>query len=62
MTTARDGKTLQTEVALMREKMQAHLGNKHRDHFDNTKLMKAVLRILSLSRNITVLPLRSRKT
>lgn len=34
MTTARDGKTLQTEVREMREKMRAHLGNKHRDRFD----------------------------
>ncbi|MGL1273837.1 hypothetical protein ACSTKP_23445, partial [Vibrio parahaemolyticus] len=33
MTTARDGKTLQTEVREMREKMRAHLGNKHRDRF-----------------------------
>ncbi|EBU7937109.1 hypothetical protein DLC02_03315, partial [Salmonella enterica subsp. enterica serovar Chittagong] len=34
MTTARDGKTLQAEVREMREKMRAHLGNKHRDRFD----------------------------
>ncbi len=34
MTTARDGRTLQTEVREMREKMRAHLGNKHRDRFD----------------------------
>ncbi len=34
MTTARDGKTLQTEVREMREKMRAHLGNKYRDRFD----------------------------
>lgn len=34
MTTARDGKTLQTEVREMREKMRSHLGNKHRDRFD----------------------------
>jgi glutamate-ammonia-ligase adenylyltransferase len=26
--------TLQTEVREMREKMRAHLGNKHRDRFD----------------------------
>ncbi|MCP1630046.1 glutamate-ammonia-ligase adenylyltransferase [Citrobacter amalonaticus] len=30
----RDGKTLQNEVREMREKMRAHLGNKHRDRFD----------------------------
>lgn len=34
MTLAREGKTLQTEVREMREKMRAHLGNKHRDRFD----------------------------
>ena len=34
MTLARDGKTLQTDVREMREKMRAHLGNKHRDRFD----------------------------
>ena len=34
MTLPRDGKTLQTEVRDMREKMRAHLGNKHRDRFD----------------------------
>ncbi|XQS19110.1 bifunctional [glutamate--ammonia ligase]-adenylyl-L-tyrosine phosphorylase/[glutamate--ammonia-ligase] adenylyltransferase [Citrobacter telavivensis] len=34
MTLPRDGKTLQTEVREMREKMRAHLGNKHRDRFD----------------------------
>jgi glutamate-ammonia-ligase adenylyltransferase len=34
MTTVRDGSTLQTEVREMREKMRAHLGNKHRDRFD----------------------------
>ena len=34
MTLVRDGKTLQTEVREMREKMRAHLGNKHRDRFD----------------------------
>ncbi|ECC8731312.1 bifunctional [glutamate--ammonia ligase]-adenylyl-L-tyrosine phosphorylase/[glutamate--ammonia-ligase] adenylyltransferase [Salmonella bongori] len=34
LTAARDGKTLQTEVREMREKMRAHLGNKHRDRFD----------------------------
>lgn len=32
--TPRDGTTLQTEVREMREKMRAHLGNKHRDRFD----------------------------
>jgi [glutamine synthetase] adenylyltransferase / [glutamine synthetase]-adenylyl-L-tyrosine phosphorylase len=30
----REGETLQTEVREMREKMRAHLGNKHRDRFD----------------------------
>ncbi len=30
----REGATLQTEVREMREKMRAHLGNKHRDRFD----------------------------
>lgn len=34
MTLVRDGKTLQTDVREMREKMRAHLGNKHRDRFD----------------------------
>ncbi|MBJ9164430.1 bifunctional [glutamate--ammonia ligase]-adenylyl-L-tyrosine phosphorylase/[glutamate--ammonia-ligase] adenylyltransferase [Citrobacter farmeri] len=34
MTLPRDGKTLRTEVREMREKMRAHLGNKHRDRFD----------------------------
>lgn len=34
MTTLRDGGKLQTEVREMREKMRAHLGNKHRDRFD----------------------------
>lgn len=34
MTKTRDGNTLQTEVREMREKMRAHLGNKHRDRFD----------------------------
>ncbi|EPJ7088247.1 bifunctional [glutamate--ammonia ligase]-adenylyl-L-tyrosine phosphorylase/[glutamate--ammonia-ligase] adenylyltransferase [Citrobacter amalonaticus] len=34
MTLPRDGKTLQNEVREMREKMRAHLGNKHRDRFD----------------------------
>ncbi|MGS4678247.1 bifunctional [glutamate--ammonia ligase]-adenylyl-L-tyrosine phosphorylase/[glutamate--ammonia-ligase] adenylyltransferase [Enterobacter soli] len=34
MTKTRDGATLQTEVREMREKMRAHLGNKHRDRFD----------------------------
>lgn len=34
MTKTRDGGTLQTEVREMREKMRAHLGNKHRDRFD----------------------------
>ncbi|HEM6631040.1 TPA: bifunctional [glutamate--ammonia ligase]-adenylyl-L-tyrosine phosphorylase/[glutamate--ammonia-ligase] adenylyltransferase [Citrobacter farmeri] len=34
MTLPRDGKTLQTEVREMREKMRAHLGKKHRDRFD----------------------------
>lgn len=32
--TPRDGDTLQTEVREMREKMRAHLGNKHKDRFD----------------------------
>ena len=32
--TPRDGNKLQTEVREMREKMRAHLGNKHRDRFD----------------------------
>ncbi len=30
----REGETLQTEVREMREKMRAHLSNKHRDRFD----------------------------
>ncbi|POP43623.1 bifunctional [glutamate--ammonia ligase]-adenylyl-L-tyrosine phosphorylase/[glutamate--ammonia-ligase] adenylyltransferase [Superficieibacter electus] len=30
----REGEKLQTEVREMREKMRAHLGNKHRDRFD----------------------------
>lgn len=34
MTMARDGGKLQTDVREMREKMRAHLGNKHRDRFD----------------------------
>ncbi|HFZ8995681.1 TPA: bifunctional [glutamate--ammonia ligase]-adenylyl-L-tyrosine phosphorylase/[glutamate--ammonia-ligase] adenylyltransferase [Citrobacter freundii] len=34
MTLRRDGEKLQTEVREMREKMRAHLGNKHRDRFD----------------------------
>ena len=34
ITLPRDGKTLQNEVREMREKMRAHLGNKHRDRFD----------------------------
>ncbi|MGK9173872.1 bifunctional [glutamate--ammonia ligase]-adenylyl-L-tyrosine phosphorylase/[glutamate--ammonia-ligase] adenylyltransferase [Yokenella regensburgei] len=34
MMTQRDGNTLQTDVREMREKMRAHLGNKHRDRFD----------------------------
>ncbi|EIQ80250.1 glutamate-ammonia ligase adenylyltransferase family protein [Shigella flexneri 1235-66] len=34
MILVRDGKTLQTDVREMREKMRAHLGNKHRDRFD----------------------------
>ncbi|MGG4734630.1 bifunctional [glutamate--ammonia ligase]-adenylyl-L-tyrosine phosphorylase/[glutamate--ammonia-ligase] adenylyltransferase [Leclercia adecarboxylata] len=34
LTATRDGATLQTEVREMREKMRAHLGNKHRDRFD----------------------------
>ena len=34
MTLVRDAKTLQTDVREMREKMRAHLGNKHRDRFD----------------------------
>jgi len=32
--TPRDGEKLQTEVREMREKMRAHLGNKHRERFD----------------------------
>ncbi len=31
---ARDGEALKTEVREMREKMRAHLGNKHKDRFD----------------------------
>ncbi|AXF63258.1 MULTISPECIES: bifunctional [glutamate--ammonia ligase]-adenylyl-L-tyrosine phosphorylase/[glutamate--ammonia-ligase] adenylyltransferase [unclassified Leclercia] len=34
LTATREGPTLQTEVREMREKMRAHLGNKHRDRFD----------------------------
>jgi glutamate-ammonia-ligase adenylyltransferase len=34
MMKARDGSKLQTDVREMREKMRAHLGNKHRDRFD----------------------------
>ncbi|KAF1369932.1 bifunctional [glutamate--ammonia ligase]-adenylyl-L-tyrosine phosphorylase/[glutamate--ammonia-ligase] adenylyltransferase [Yokenella regensburgei] len=34
LTTPRDGNKLQTDVREMREKMRAHLGNKHRDRFD----------------------------
>ena len=34
LTATREGRTLQTEVREMREKMRAHLGNKHRDRFD----------------------------
>ncbi|WP_285130387.1 bifunctional [glutamate--ammonia ligase]-adenylyl-L-tyrosine phosphorylase/[glutamate--ammonia-ligase] adenylyltransferase [Leclercia adecarboxylata] len=34
LTATREGSTLQTEVREMREKMRAHLGNKHRDRFD----------------------------
>ncbi|KFB99170.1 glutamate-ammonia-ligase adenylyltransferase [Trabulsiella guamensis ATCC 49490] len=34
LTTERDGEKLQTDVREMREKMRAHLGNKHRDRFD----------------------------
>lgn len=34
LTATREGQTLQTEVREMREKMRAHLGNKHRDRFD----------------------------
>jgi hypothetical protein len=47
MTTPRDGSTLQTEVREMREKMRAHLGNKHRDRFD-IKADEGGLPILSL--------------
>ena len=32
--TPRDGEKLQTEVREMRDKMRAHLGNKHRERFD----------------------------
>ena len=32
--TPREGETLQKEVREMREKMRAHLGNKHKDRFD----------------------------
>jgi len=34
LTAMREGQTLQTEVREMREKMRAHLGNKHKDRFD----------------------------
>ncbi|WP_312078057.1 bifunctional [glutamate--ammonia ligase]-adenylyl-L-tyrosine phosphorylase/[glutamate--ammonia-ligase] adenylyltransferase [Leclercia sp.] len=34
LTATREGPTLQTEVREMREKMRAHLGNKHKDRFD----------------------------
>ncbi|MGP3592680.1 bifunctional [glutamate--ammonia ligase]-adenylyl-L-tyrosine phosphorylase/[glutamate--ammonia-ligase] adenylyltransferase [Vagococcus sp. WN89Y] len=34
LTTPRDGEKLQTEVREMREKMRAHLGNKHKGSFD----------------------------
>ncbi|EOC1350303.1 bifunctional [glutamate--ammonia ligase]-adenylyl-L-tyrosine phosphorylase/[glutamate--ammonia-ligase] adenylyltransferase [Cronobacter dublinensis] len=34
LATPRDGDTLRTDVREMREKMRAHLGNKHRDRFD----------------------------
>ncbi|SAQ37445.1 glutamate-ammonia-ligase adenylyltransferase [Klebsiella oxytoca] len=34
LTTPREGEKLQTEVREMREKMRAHLGNKHPDRFD----------------------------
>ena len=34
LTTSRNGETLQTEVREMREKMRAHLSNKHKDRFD----------------------------
>jgi glutamate-ammonia-ligase adenylyltransferase len=34
LTAVRERETLQTEVREMREKMRAHLGNKHRDRFD----------------------------
>ncbi len=34
LTATREGQTLQTEVREMREKMRAHLGNKHKDRFD----------------------------
>nr|WP_318384346.1 bifunctional [glutamate--ammonia ligase]-adenylyl-L-tyrosine phosphorylase/[glutamate--ammonia-ligase] adenylyltransferase [uncultured Enterobacter sp.] len=34
LTLPRNGQTLQKEVREMREKMRAHLGNKHRDRFD----------------------------
>ncbi|MDU7373332.1 MAG: bifunctional [glutamate--ammonia ligase]-adenylyl-L-tyrosine phosphorylase/[glutamate--ammonia-ligase] adenylyltransferase, partial [Klebsiella michiganensis] len=34
LTTPREGEKLQTEVREMREKMRAHLGNKHHDRFD----------------------------
>ncbi|CCJ99455.1 Glutamate-ammonia-ligase adenylyltransferase [Cronobacter malonaticus 507] len=34
LATPRDGDKLQTDVREMREKMRAHLGNKHRDRFD----------------------------
>ena len=34
LTATREGPMLQTEVREMREKMRAHLGNKHKDRFD----------------------------
>ncbi|MDR9889500.1 bifunctional [glutamate--ammonia ligase]-adenylyl-L-tyrosine phosphorylase/[glutamate--ammonia-ligase] adenylyltransferase [Pseudenterobacter timonensis] len=34
LTATREGDALRTEVREMREKMRAHLGNKHRDRFD----------------------------
>ncbi|STR43777.1 glutamate-ammonia-ligase adenylyltransferase [Klebsiella michiganensis] len=47
LTTPREGEKLQTEVREMREKMRAHLGNKHHDRFD-IKPMPGVSRILNL--------------
>ncbi len=47
LTTPREGATLQTEVREMREKMRAHLGNKHPNRFD-IKPMPAGSRILNL--------------